>query len=279
MPAKVPAKVKERESPPFAGLDRKRAYIGLDGTLGASRTGMYESTARMSGFFDIYSIIFLVIAVVIFMRLGSVLGRRTGNEPTTFDPRVKSPPRSARNDNVVTLPTRDHGAPAASGAADLEALTRHASPGTPLHDALVALSKAAQGFDADHFLTGAKAAYEMIVTAYAEGDRATLKNLLAPDVYDGFVAAIAEREKQGQKTELTFVGIEEAKLTAAEFDGRIARLSVRFVSELISVTRDKAGAVVEGDPTEVQTIRDSWTFARDVTSRDPNWKLVATEAV
>jgi predicted lipid-binding transport protein (Tim44 family) len=232
----------------------------------------------MSGFFDIYSIIFLVIAVVIFMRLGSVLGRRTGHERTTFDPRVKAPPAAARNDNVVSLPSRDH---AAQGSAtpNLEVLTRHATPGTPLHDTLVTLIKAEQTFDLDHFLTGAKAAYEMIVTAYAEGDRVTLKNLLAPDVYDGFVAAIADREKAGQKTELTFVGIEEAKLTGAEFDGRLARLSVRFVAELISVTRDKAGAVVDGDPTEVQTIRDSWTFARDITSRDPNWKLVATEAV
>ena len=233
----------------------------------------------MSGFFDIYSIIFLVIAVVIFMRLGSVLGRRTGNEPTTFDPRIKTPPAGARNDNVVALPSRESGPAPASGAPNLEALTRHATPGTPLHDALAAMTRASPGFDPDHFLSGAKAAYEMIVTAFADGDRASLKNLLAADVYDGFVTAIAEREKLGHRTELTFVGLEEAKLTGAEFDNRIARLSVRFVAELISVTRDKNGAVVDGDPSDTQTIRDAWTFARDVTSRDPNWKLVATEAV
>ena len=69
------------------------------------------------------------------------------------------------------------------------------------------------------------------------------------------------------------------KITAAELDGRVARISLRFVAELISCTRDKDGKVIEGDPTEVQTIRDAWTFARDVSSRDPNWKLVATEAV
>jgi len=233
----------------------------------------------MSGFFDVYSIIFLVIAVVIFMRLGSVLGRRTGNEPSPYEPRVKSPPTGARNDNVVALPPRERGPVASGSGPDLEALNRHAAPGTPLHETLVAISRAAPGFDLDHFLAGAKAAYEMIVTAFAEGDRTTLKNLLAPDVYEGFVSAIAERERAGHKTELTFVGIEEAKLTGAEFDGRTARLSVRFVSELISVTRDKASAVLEGDPTEVQTIRDAWTFAREVNARDPNWKLVATEAV
>jgi predicted lipid-binding transport protein (Tim44 family) len=232
----------------------------------------------MSGFFDVYSIIFLVIAVVIFMRLGSVLGRRTGNEPT-FDPRLKTPPAGARNDNVVSLPPRERSSAAAPAGPDLEPLARYAQPGTPLHEGLVAITKASPDFDPEHFLAGAKAAYEMIVTAFAEGDRATLKNLLANDVYDGFVAAIAEREAQGHKAELTFVGIEEAKLNAAEFNGRTARVSVRFVSELISATRDKDGAIVEGDATEVRTIRDAWTFARDVSSRDPNWKLVATEAV
>jgi predicted lipid-binding transport protein (Tim44 family) len=233
----------------------------------------------MSGFFDIYSIVFLVIAVVIFMRLGSVLGRRTGNEPSSYDARIKRPPTGARNDNVVALPPRERGSPPAAQPADLEPLTRHAAPGTPLHETLVAIAKASSGFDPDHFVTGAKAAYEMIVMAYAEGDRATLRNLLAPDVYEGFVAAIAERERQQQRAETTFIGIEEVKLTGAEFDGRTARVTVRFVSEMISATRGKDGAVVEGDPTEVQTIRDSWTFARDVSSRDPNWKLVATEAV
>ena len=232
----------------------------------------------MSGFFDVYSIIFLVIAVVIFMRLGSVLGRRTGNEPSPSESRVKAPPTGARNDNVVSLPSRDR-APVPASAPDLEPLARFAAPGTPLHEQLVAITQADPAFEPEHFLSGAKAAYEMIVVAFAEGDRTTLKNLLASDVYDGFVGAITERESRNQKAELTFVGIEEAKITAAEMDGRVARISIRFVSELISVTRDKDGGVVEGDPTEVQTIRDAWSFARDIGSRDPNWKLVATEAV
>jgi len=232
----------------------------------------------MSGFFDIYSIIFLVIAVVIFMRLGSVLGRRTGNEPSPFDPRVKAPPAGARNDNVVSLPARS-GTSEPTAASDLEPLSRYATPGTPLHENLVAIAKASPGFDPEHFIAGGKAAYEMIVTAFAAGDRVTLKNLLAPDVYEGFVTAIAERESKEQKSELNFVGIEEAKISGTEFDGRSARIAVRFVAELISATRDKDGAVVEGDAIEAQTIRDVWTFARDVGSRDPNWKLVATEAV
>jgi len=233
----------------------------------------------MSGFFDVYSIIFLIIAVVIFMRLGSVLGRRTGNEPSPYDPRVKTPAGGARNDNVVSLPPRERGSAPQAEAPDLEPLARHAAPGSSLHDGLVAVANAAPGFDPEHFIVGAKAAYEMIVTAFAQGDRETLQNLLAPEVYDGFVAAITTREAAEQKAELTFVGIEEAKITAASVEARSARIAVRFVSELITCTRDKDGKVVEGDAVEVQTIRDSWTFAREVGSRDPNWKLVATEAV
>jgi predicted lipid-binding transport protein (Tim44 family) len=232
----------------------------------------------MSGFFDVYSIIFLIIAVVIFMRLGSVLGRRTGNEPSPYETRVK-PPAGARNDNIVALPPRERGSPPSAEAPDLKPLARHAAAGTPLYDGLAAIMSSDPSFGAEHFLTGAKAAYEMIVTAFAQGDRPTLKNLLAPDVYEGFVSAIAEREKKERKAELTFVGIEEVKITAAELDGKVARVSLRFFAELISCTRDKDGKVVEGDATEVQTIRDAWTFARDVGSRDPNWKLVATEAV
>jgi predicted lipid-binding transport protein (Tim44 family) len=233
----------------------------------------------MSGFFDVYSIIFLIIAVVIFMRLGSVLGRRTGNEPSPLERRVK-PPAGARNDNVVSLPPRERGAtPASEPVTDARNLSRYAPEGTPLREGLATIMQADGEFDPEHFLAGAKVAYEMVVTAYAQGDRATLKNLLAPDVYEGFVSAITEREKKEQKAELTFVGIEEVKMTAAELEGKTSRIALRFVAELISATRDKEGKIVEGDATEVQTIRDSWTFARDVSSRDPNWKLVATESV
>jgi predicted lipid-binding transport protein (Tim44 family) len=234
----------------------------------------------MSGFLDIYSIIFLVIAVVIFMRLGSVLGRRTGNEPSPYDAGGLNRPKAAAssNDNVVALPQRDPPVMAAQAAADLEKIERHAKAGTALHDGLVAIAKADPSFDPDHFLSGAKVAYEMIVTAFADGDRATLGNLLSPDAFDGFVAAIEEREGRGERVESTFIGIDDARIALAEMEGATARVSVRFVSELISVTRDKAGRVVDGDPNTVQNIRDVWTFARELGAEDPNWKLVATEA-
>ena len=129
-----------------------------------------------------------------------------------------------------------------------------------------------------HFLTGARAAYEMIVNAYAEGDRRTLKNLLSREVYDGFEAAISEREKRGETVESRFVSIDNAEITATELRGHTAQVTVRFQSKLVSVTRDKNGTVIDGNAEKVTDVTDVWTFARDVSSRDPNWKLVATEA-
>jgi predicted lipid-binding transport protein (Tim44 family) len=138
--------------------------------------------------------------------------------------------------------------------------------------------RADPGFDPNHFIDGAKAAYEMIVMAFAQGDDATLKQLLGSDVYDGFQRAIRERESRGEKVESSLVGIDKADIIEAEVKNRTAYVTVKFVSELISVTRDADGEVVEGDPKKVREVTDIWTFAREVGSKNPNWKLVATEA-
>jgi predicted lipid-binding transport protein (Tim44 family) len=138
--------------------------------------------------------------------------------------------------------------------------------------------RADPGFDPNHFLDGAKAAYEMVVMAFAQGDEATLNQLLGSDVYDGFQRAIRERETRGEKVESSLVGIDKADIIEAEVKNRTGYVTVKFVSELISVTRDAEGEVVEGDPKKVREVTDIWTFARDVSSKNPNWKLVATEA-
>jgi predicted lipid-binding transport protein (Tim44 family) len=119
----------------------------------------------------------------------------------------------------------------------------------------------------------------MIVTAFAEGDRKALRPLLSREVYDGFVNAIAQRESRAETIEFKFVGIDRAEITAAGVKGTTEQITVRFLSKLISATHDKAGKVVDGDPVRVGDVTDIWTFAREATSRDPNWKLVATESV
>jgi predicted lipid-binding transport protein (Tim44 family) len=118
----------------------------------------------------------------------------------------------------------------------------------------------------------------MIVGAFATGDKPSLKTLVSRDVYDSFASAIEQREKAGETVEQKFVGIDKAEIAAADLQNKRATVTVKFVSEMISATLDKHGEVIEGDPKEIREITDTWTFERDVTSRDPNWKLTATEA-
>jgi predicted lipid-binding transport protein (Tim44 family) len=233
---------------------------------------------------NIYTIIFLVIAIVIFLRLRSVLGRRTGNERPPFDPfSRREAPRGAAggDDKVVSLPRRpvehEDAKPEVETAAIDQKIRTLAPAGSMLNEGLKAVATADRSFDPDAFLAGARAAYEMIVTAFAEGDRKSLRNLLSREVNDGFVAAIGQREERQETIEFKFVGIDKAEMTEAALKGGTAQITVRFFSKLISATRDKAGAVIDGDPETVAEVKDVWTFARDTRSRDPNWKLVATE--
>lgn len=237
----------------------------------------------LSETFDIYTLLFLILAVVIFLRLRNVLGRRTGNERPPYDPYAASDAKSAGakagdNDKVVALPrgNRDE-MPAPEKSAE-ERLKGFATKNSPLAKSLLAIMDADPSFDPSEFLNGAKTAYEMIVMAFAGGNRRTLRQLLEKEVYEGFVGAIDEREKRGEKVDSSFVGIDKATIIEAELKRKVSQVTVKFVSELITSTRDKKGEVIDGDPKKVREVTDIWTFARDTGSRDPNWKLVATEA-
>jgi predicted lipid-binding transport protein (Tim44 family) len=242
----------------------------------------------MQDVFDFWWIIYATIAVVIFVKLRSVLGQRTGRERPPYDPysardtvRPAANDRPSTNDNVVALPGRAAAEPVPKPievAAPADRWSGIAEPGSAVAAGLDAIARDDKSFDGKHFIAGARAAYEMIVTAYAEGDRRTLKNLLSRDVYDGFEAAIREREAKGETAESRFVSIDKSDITDAELRGRTAQITIRFVSQLVSVTRDRDGGVIEGSPEKVTDVTDVWTFARDLSSRDPNWKLVATEA-
>ena len=229
---------------------------------------------------DIYTIIFLALAVFIFLRLRSVLGQRTGSERPPYDRAAPNVVQRTQDNNVVPMPgaviDQTPLAPTADVVAPTDRWKGIAEPSTPLAQGLDAIATQDTSFDPRHFLSGAKSAYEMIVLAFANGDRRALKDLLSSEVYESFDAVIKDREKHEQKTETRFVSIDKAELVNAEARDRAAQLTVRFVSQMISVTRDKAGAIVDGNPDKVADITDVWTFARDTTSRDPNWKLVGT---
>jgi predicted lipid-binding transport protein (Tim44 family) len=236
----------------------------------------------MHDVFDIYTIIFLALAVFIFLRLRSVLGQRTGRERPPYDPYAARDKVRPAAEKVISLPNRAAEAQApkpaeASPSPPADRWKGVAAAGSTIATGLDAIVAADPKFDAQHFVAGARGAYEMIVTAFAEGDRRALKELLSREVYDGFDGAIADREKKGNKVESRFVAIDNADITGAEMRGRTAHVTVRFVSQLVSVTRDAQGVVVDGNADKVTDVTDVWTFARDVSSRDPNWKLVATE--
>jgi predicted lipid-binding transport protein (Tim44 family) len=239
----------------------------------------------MDEFFDIPTLIVIGIAIFVLFRLRGVLGTRTGNErppvPRVQPMQSKTNVKAPTDDKVTPIRPVVQPAPAEQDAerralktsAEIEQLS-HGDANVAA--GLKAIADADASFSPKSFLEGAKAAYEMIVTAFASGDRKTLKNLLEKDVYDGFEAAIAEREGQNRKVDFTFVGLPKIEISDAEIDKRDARVAVKFTAEVVQATKDKDGTVIEGNAEQVQTIADEWTFARNPKSRDPNWKLVAT---
>ncbi len=235
--------------------------------------------------FDPLNLVLLAAAVVVFWKLRSVLGRRTGHERKPFDPfsskeTTEKPADANGSGNVVTLPGRkpadtqmdaddDDRPPIWEGVAER---------GTPLAKTLEKIAGKDADFDPQKFLEGARMAYDMIVTAFAMGDRKALNSLLSSDVFEGFDQAIGERETRGDVVESTLVGIDKATLIDGSMKAKSASLTVKFISQIISATKDKEGHIIDGDPNKVREVTDIWTFMRDLTSRDPNWKLVATEA-
>jgi predicted lipid-binding transport protein (Tim44 family) len=233
---------------------------------------------------DVTTIIFLALAAFVIWRLRSVLGQKTGREQPPVmrrepPPPARQEPGSPEPGNVVRLPGAAAGRADGSGAELAPDRWKGvAEPGSAVATGLDEIAKVEPGFDAPGFIEGAKMAYEMIVTAFAQGDRKTLKNLLSRDVYEGFDRAIGEREKRGEKAETTFVSIDKAEIVGVEVRNQVAHMMVRFVSQLITATRNAEGAVVDGSAEAVVEVTDVWTFARPIGSRDPNWQLVATEA-
>lgn len=228
---------------------------------------------------DIYTIVFFAIAVVIFIRLYGVLGQKTGSERPPLPPVDDRDDGTAGNDNVIPITRQAEPVRQEPPAVVPEETVVSTAPETPLAGALRTIVSADRAFDPRHFVDGAKTAYEMIVTAYARGDRKTLKTLLSKEVGERFAQGIDEREKKGEKVEFTFVGIDRAEIVEASLAEGMARVTVRFAAKVISVTHNAAGDVVDGDPAKLADLVDVWTFAREVANPDPNWRLVETRAV
>jgi predicted lipid-binding transport protein (Tim44 family) len=237
---------------------------------------------------DVSTVVFAIIAIFVVWKLRSVLGTRNGAERPPFDPSAGANP-SGPNGNgappmgqVVRLPNASPPPASRNGAAPAENAFRwkgYAEPGSKVAAGLDAIADADPSFSPDGFLSGARSAYEMIVTAFAKGDRAMLSNLLAPDVLENFSKAIEARVAHEETMETALVSIDSATVEDARLNAGTAQISVRFAAKLISHTRDKAGAVTEGSADSVVDHLDIWTFSRNTSSRNPNWQLSATETV
>lgn len=218
-------------------------------------------------------VILALIAGFILLRLRSVLGRRDeGDQPNYFnkiDPPSAS--HSAREPVVHAHEKPAKTKPKEEPDAYLANLAGAGAAGT-----LQEIKTKDPMFSATIFLQGARMAFEMVFDAFAKGDKSTLKMLLSDAIYEEFSREIEKREVDGNKTETTLVSVKAKDIAAAALDKNTARLTVKFESEQVTVVRDAEGKIVEGDPSEILHVSDEWVFERDVTSKNPNWKIIET---
>lgn len=215
-------------------------------------------------------IILALIAAFLGLRLYTVLGKH-GRDSDTILPRPEERPRTA---------------PVAAPQPQLTETPRSSSPVQPAglvyepaaEIGIRAILSADRTFDVGRFINGSKAAYRMILEAYWKGDRDTLQGLCDADSYEAFETAIAMRESRGETLENRLVVIDKATITAASLNHGMARITVKFDADIAAITRDTNGKIVAGSMTDAVATEDTWSFVRDISSRDPNWLLDETDA-
>ncbi len=230
-----------------------------------------------SGSFPLDLVLFGMIAAFLVLRLRSILGRRTGFErppeqhmPLQPGPAGRVVPDGPVPNGQVIDGVAEPLAPAAPGRPLPE-------PASPAGQALVRMRRVAPGFEPSHFLSGAEAAFRIIVIAFAGGDRTNLRQLLSDDTFRAFEAAITARETAGETQRTEIRAIQAATIEAADLRGSMADITVRFVSDQVNVTLGRNGEPVAGADA-VTEITDLWTFERDLTSADPTWRLAAARS-
>ncbi|MBO0710828.1 MAG: Tim44 domain-containing protein [Acetobacteraceae bacterium] len=210
--------------------------------------------------FPIDLVLFAMIAGFLVLRLRGILGRRTGFERQA---------RPYQSPGVEQAPTID-------GRAEPVAQAARATPdpASPVGQTIARMQRIDRTFDPERFLDGAEQAFRMIVEAFAAGNREPLRNLLSEEMYRAFSTVIDTREQAGQRQKTEIRTIQSATIEEAELRDNTGSLTVRFVSDQVSVTNDRDGQIVAGAES-VTEITDIWTFERDLTARDPTWRLIA----
>ena len=201
---------------------------------------IYQIMSNNFGYIDI--ILLAMIAGFIILRLRSILGRKTGHE----DRKIYSGFSENKFENIKK-----------KAAENIK---------TKTNSELV-------GEEKKIFLKGAEIAYESIITSFASGDKVKLKGLLSKDMASSFEEAIKTRENNNIQSDLTFIGMKDAQLEKYEKIKNEVFATVKFVSEIISVKKDKDNKIIEGDPNKIKTVTDHWKFSKNIFSKNPNWYL------
>lgn len=225
---------------------------------------------------DPTTIIFALLAIFVVWRLKSVLGTRVDIErPPTPGPAAPTG-QPEENGKVIRLPGSGNraGTAKARSSIDVSAFASTEKGRAGLSEIIAADPE----FDPARFVAGARTAYEMIVRAFADGDKTMLGNLLSPEVYAGFATAIDQRKNAGEQTSTKLVSIDETDFIEGAVKNGNAQISLRFSAKMITWTRNAAGEVVQGDPDLLISTDDLWTFAKQIGSPDPTWRLIATES-
>jgi predicted lipid-binding transport protein (Tim44 family) len=234
---------------------------------------LYDSKkgTSMNSLLNPVNLILLAVAAIVVWRLWSVLGTRTGfeNPPIVLTP-IATPPKP----NKEGEPLQGEILPPEIAK---PVWTGYAEEGSDIAKGLDAIAAKSSGFVVPSFIRGANVAYEMVLEAFAKGDKSVLKPLLSKELFDSFNAEIDKRNTAGHSMKFQFVGIKSTQVKRAGLVGNKAQIDIGFVAEMISATLDKSAAIVEGNDTTIRTLTDLWTFEREVSARDPNWKLIATD--
>lgn len=207
---------------------------------------------------------FMALAAFVAYRLYKVLGQEDDSNPMH-----KKGPRINPNQSATD---------STSNVIDLEPINDVMPANIPKNVAntLVKMKEVDPSFIIEHFMIGAKSAFEIILSSFAKGDKETLNDLVGKDVRDVFYASIEEREENQETLETTLVSVVSCDIHNATFSNNVAQITVKLVSKQISLLKNNQGAIISGNPSDVQRLEDFWTFERDLTSSNPNWILVAT---
>ncbi|HEU5046392.1 MAG TPA: Tim44/TimA family putative adaptor protein [Rickettsiales bacterium] len=223
----------------------------------------------MNDSFQYGDIVFLgIVAVFLLLRLRSMLGRDSGIDPREV---WKNATRNINPEAQDIFSGQPHGK-----QGEEELVPPHLQDNKAIADGLKAIRDADKSFSTSDFLAGAKVAFEWVVEAFSRGDKEKLRAVLSEERFKRFAEDIDMRISSNSRRETTLVSIAAADITEATIKGNIANITIQFTTEQINVMRDKDNKVVGGDPSTIEKAIDIWTFERDVTSRDPNWKIVAT---